>query len=751
MNRRRFLVGTLAASGALLVGWAVQPPRQRLHGARPLSVPGAVALNGWVALGPDGSVSVVVPKAEMGQGVNTALPMLVAEEMDVPLSAVRIEQAPIDKIFGNVEVIRDTLPFHPDERGDLKDGVRWVLSKVAREMGVMMTGGSSSVKDLWQPMREAGAVARAMLVAAAAEAWKTKPGDCSTAEGFVLHRDGRRASYASLAARAAVVGADITPGDVRLKPPAQFRLIGQSVPRRDSPSKVNGRALFGIDARVPGMLYAAVTMAPMIGGKVASFDRAAVRRLPGVVDTLDFSSALRQHMGAGAGVAVIARSYWQARQALAALNVKWTDGPNAGLTTQAVFAQLAHALDNESGHTYYSSGSLQAGASAARVVQAEYRAPFLAHATMEPINCTAQVANGRVKLWVSTQVPSVAVEIAADVAGVGRDDVSVDLLLLGGGFGRRLEVDMVAQAVAIAMHAGGHAVQVIWSREDDIGHDVYRPAALARFRATLDADGRVLSYDNKSASGSIGHQYVARTLGLPAFGPDRSAAEGEFDMQYEIVNQRIAHVIVDSAVPLGYWRSVGHSHNAFFKESFIDELAHAAGQDSVAFRRALLATHPRHRAVLDAAVARAGGPAEGRAHGVALHQCFGSIVAQVAEVSVEEGEIRVHRVVCAIDCGLAVNPNIVAQQMESAVIYGLSAALGGEITLAGGRVQQTNFSDYPVLRIDRAPLVETIIIKSAEPPEGVGEPGTPPIAPAVANAMFRLTGQRLRSLPLRLG
>jgi isoquinoline 1-oxidoreductase beta subunit len=353
-------------------------------------------------------------------------------------------------------------------------------------------------------------------------------------------------------------------------------------------------------------------------------------------------------------------------------------------------------------------------------------------------------------LWVSTQVPGIAAAIAAKVAGVKTADVSIVVPYLGGGFGRRLEVDMVAQAVAIAKQSGGRPVQVIWSREEDMRHDVYRPAAMARFTAALDAAGNVLAYDNKSASGSITHQVVARNFGLIGAGPDKTTAEGEFDMPYEFANQRIAHVVVATPVPLGYWRSVGHSHNAFFKESFISELALAAGKDPVAFRRGLLTRHPRHLAVLDAAVAKAGKPPAGRAHGVALHQSFGSIVAQVAEVSIEDGAIRVHRVTCAVDCGIAVNPNIIAQQMESGVIFGLSAALSGEITIKDGQVQQSNFHDYQVLRADRAPQVDTIVIKSVMPPEGIGEPGVPPIAPAVADAVFALTGQRLRSLPLRL-
>jgi isoquinoline 1-oxidoreductase subunit beta len=749
-SRRRFLLGGLAAGGALLVGWGVMPPRQRLRTAGPPAVEGdAVALNGWVAIAPDGTVSVVVPRSEMGQGVNTALPMLLAEELDAPLEHVRISQAPIDKIFGNLAVLRENLPFHPDDRGSIKQGAQWVMSKVGRELGLMFTGGSTSVKDAWAPMREAGAVARAMLVRAAAERWNLDASRLSTRDGFVLHPDGRRLGYGELAARAAVVGADIEPGDVRLKSPAEFRLIGRPVPRRDSPAKVNGSALFGIDARVPGMLYAALRMAPVVGAGVASFDASKALAMPGVLKVVDVSSALPRFSGAGAGVAVVAKTWWQARQAAAALPVTWSASPHAGLSSEAIFADFRKLLDGESGFVYFESGS-QDVQGAAKTIQAEYRAPFLAHAAMEPINCTAQLKDGKLKLWTSTQVPSVAVEVAAKVAGVDRADVALDVMLLGGGFGRRLETDMVAQAAAIAKAMDGRPVQLIWTREDDVTHDVYRPQALARFSAKLDANGKVLAWDNKSVSGAIGHQYFPRNLGLPGIGPDKTTAEGEYDMQYAIPNRRIAHVIADSAVPIGYWRSVGHSHNAFFKEGFLDEVAHAAGKDPVLLRRELLRDHPRHLAVLEAALAKAGTAPAGRAHGVALHQSFGSIVAQVAEVSVADRQIRVHRVTCAVDCGIVVNPNILAQQVESAVVFGLSAALGGEITLKNGRVQQSNFGDYPVLRMMDAPLVETVIVPSMEPPEGMGEPATPPVAPAVAAAVFKLTGQRLRSLPLRL-
>ncbi|HSY26609.1 MAG TPA: molybdopterin cofactor-binding domain-containing protein, partial [Burkholderiaceae bacterium] len=502
---------------------------------------------------------------------------------------------------------------------------------------------------------------------------------------------------------------------------------------------------FGLDVRPEGMLYAAVKMSPTFGGSVQDFDASAVKTMPGVLHVVDFSSA-----GGKAGVAVVAQSFWQAKQAAAALPIVWDAGPHAALSSPAVFKELADKLDNEAGHIYYDRGDLDAGRGAVKTVKAEYAAPFLAHATMEPINCTAQVKDGKVKLWVATQVPSIAVDAAAKVAKVKADQVEIAVTYLGGGFGRRGEVDMVGQAVAIAMAAEGKPVQVIWTREEDMTHDVYRPAALARFSAAIDGTGNVLSYHNKSASGSVTQQYLARTYDLPPGGPDKTTAEGEFDMQYEFANQRISHVIVPTPVPIGYWRSVGHSHNAFFKESFVDELAHETGKDPVEFRRSLLKNHPRHLAVLNAAVEKAGHAEAGRALGVALHQSFGTIVAEVAEVSVADNEIQVHKVTCAVDCGIAVNPNIIAQQLESGVIFGLSAALSGEITLKDGKVEQQNFDTYPVLRMNQVPQVDVVIIKSAEAPTGVGEPGTPPIAPAVANAVFALTGKRLRKLPLRL-
>ncbi|CAN5882490.1 xanthine dehydrogenase family protein molybdopterin-binding subunit [soil metagenome] len=746
-SRRRFILGGLGVAGALLIGWGVLPPRQRLNGVAPLLTgAGEIALNGWIKIAKDGSVTVVVHRSEMGQGIHTALQMLVAEELDVPMSMVKPMHASIDKIYGNIAVLADGLPFHPDDTGSLKKTAVWMTSKLARELGIQMTGGSSSVKDAWMPLRQAGATARAMLVQAAAKEWGVPPGECMVKDGVVSHVSGKQANYGDLAAKA--VG--VEPAEIRLKNTKDFKLIGTPQARTDSAAKVNGSAQFGIDVRPPGLLYAALKMSPVFGGKIKTVDADAVKLMRDVIAVVDFSAAVGSQ--GVAGVAVVAKSYWSAKQAAAALPLAWEEGSHAKLSSAGVFKELSDKLSSESGFTYYKQGDPAAALAAkdAKVIKAEYRAPFLAHATMEPINCTAQWKDGKLDLWVSTQVPSIAVNVAAKIAQIKPEDVTLHMTYLGGGFGRRLEVDMVAQAVAVALHTKGAPVQLIWSREDDLSHDMYRPAALARFSASLDANGNVTGYDNKSASGSITHQVLARTFGLAGAGPDKTTAEGEFDMPYEFLHQQIAHVIVPTPVPLGFWRSVGHSHNAFFKESFIDELAHAAGKHPVAFRRELLKNHPRHLAVLDAAVAKAGQAQPGRALGVALHQSFGTIVAEVAEVSVQGKTITVHKVSCAADCGIVVNPNIVLQQLESAVIFGLSAALYGEITIKDGKVEQGNFHDYPVLRLNETPEIETVLIRSAEPPEGIGEPGTPPIAPAVANAIFTLTGQRLRSLPLRL-
>ena len=755
MRKRTFLLGAIGVTGALAVGWSLLPPRQRLNTTTPLpTAPGQVAFNGWVKIGSDDIVTVVMPKSEMGQGAHTGVAMLLAEELDADWFRVRVEASPIDAIYNNLASTADGLPFHPDDGGAVQQVARWLTAKTMREFGLMLTGGSSSVKDLWLPMRQAGASARGMLVAAAAKTWGVPAGEISVAAGVVSHASGKSARFGELAAAA---GQQALPGDVVLKEPAQFKLIGQPKLRLEAAAKGTGQAGFGLDVLQPGQLYATVKMCPTIGGKVASFDGAAALALPGVKQVL----AVAGYHGGTAGVAVIADTPWHAMKALNAVVVTWDEAlPMAAFDSTVELDRLAQTLDQNDGFGYYKTGDVAAALKAARTtLSAEYRAPYLAHFTMEPQNCTVQFKDGRATVWAPTQVPGLARRAAALALGIDSDKVEVHVQFLGGGFGRRLDVDFVGQAAAIAKAAGGVPVQTFWSRAEDTQHDFYRPAAVSRFKAGLDEKGQVVAWHNMSAGQSVVQQVLGRLFGLPGAGPDKTTSEGAFDQPYEWPNARIAHAIVELPVPVGFWRSVGHSHQAFFKESFVDEAAFAAKQDPVAFRAALLQKHPRHLKVLQRAAERAGwgqplpaAPDGAKmARGVALHQSFGSVVAQVAEVSVAADKtIRVHRVVCAIDCGTPVNPNLIRQQMESGVVFGLTAALYGQIDIAKGRVRQSNFHDYPALRIDACPVIETEIIAGSGTPEGVGEPGTPPIAPAVANAIFALIGQRLRSLPLKL-
>ena len=767
MVSRRVVLGTLAAAGALVVGWGVLPPRQRLTGSAPLPSPaGQKAFNGWVRIGTDNRVTVMVPKSEMGQGVTTALAMLLADELDADWAQVHTEHPPLDNIYNNIATVADGLPFHPDDHGALARGAAWMTAKAMREIGLQMTGGSSSIKDLWLPMREAGASARAMLVAAAANGWQVPAADCTVAAGVVRHAtSARQASFGELAERAAALP---LPSPLTLKTAAQFTLIGQPVKRHEAAGKHDGSARFGIDTTLPGMLYASVVMCPTLGGAVVSFEAQAAAAMPGVKQVLAVPGL---HGGSG-GVAAVADTPWHAMQAAKAVVVQWNHGPAAQLSSAGITQQLTQALDEGEGFAYRAVGDAPAAMKqAARTISAQYHAPLLSHATLEPQNCTVLFNPGQggkagsATVWAPTQVPGLARWVAAKALGLDKEQVTINVTLLGGGFGRRLEVDFVAQAAAIAAEVAktlpGVPVQTCWTREQDSTHDFYRPPCVARYQAGLDAAGKVVAWTAQSAGPSIVQQFLARHFGLPGAGPDKTTAEGAFDQAYEWPNARIGHKIVALPVPVGFWRSVGHSHQAFFKESFVDEAAAAAQADPLAFRLALLAQHPRHRAVLQRAADKAGWgqplapAADGakKARGLALHQSFGSIVAQVAEVSIDPAtpkRIRVHRVVAAIDCGFAVNPNGIRQQMDSAVIFGLSAALFGEITLDKGQVQQSNFHQQALLRLADCPTIETEIIASTEPPEGVGEPGTPPIAPAVSNALFALTGQRLRSLPLRL-
>jgi isoquinoline 1-oxidoreductase beta subunit len=765
VRRRTLFLSGAAAAGALVVGWSVLPPRERIGAVDALPVDdGEVGLNGWIKIGADGTVMLAMNRSEMGQGTHTALAMLVAEELDVPLARVRLVTAGPERLYGNVSAMVASVPyFHPREtepgqESTAAKATQWVVAKVARELGINLTGGSSSVVDAWGVLPLAAATARARLVNAASIAWKQPAGEILVKDGVVSHSSGSSAHYGELARMAAAT----PPGDVRVKAREDWRLVGTSAPRIDVAAKSDGSAVFGIDVRLPGMLFAAIRHCPMLGGSAGAVDVAPALALPGVERVV----RLGPYAGSTAALAVVGRTTWHAQRGADAIRVEWQQRPAGALDSAAILGQLeasaraAHAGDG--GFVFHRRGDVAAAdAAATHHVEATYRAPYLAHATMEPINCTARVAAGKVEVWAPTQVPGLARAVAALVADVPEDAVTVHVTYLGGGFGRRLDVDFVGQAVRIALETGGRPVQLTWSREEDLRHDFYRPAGVALLTAGLDAEGLPLTLRAASAGDAITPRWMER--GIPALAgpfdtPDKTTSEGLFDQPYGIAHQRIAHVATKSGVPVGYWRSVGHSHNAFFGESFVDELAHAGGKDPVAYRLLLLKDAPRHAAVLRLAAERAGWPghgqsrplAAGRALGVALHESFGSVVAQVVEASIEGGRPRVHRVVCAADVGTVVNPGIVAQQMEGAVIFALSAALYGRIDIEGGVVRQSNFPSYPVVAMGEAPAIETNLVPSTRLPGGVGEIGTPPLAPALANALFALTGKRLRELPLAL-
>ena len=753
MKRRHFILGAAGFGGALVVGWGVMPPRSRQ--GKPELLPlqaGDVALNGWLKIAADGAVVLAMPRSEMGQGVHTALPMLVAEELNMPLANVRIEQAGFDAIYGNVAMLMGSLPFHPSttEGPDVATHIRatqWMVSKVVRELGINATGGSSSVADAWEPVRVAAATVGARLRQAAAVQWQV-PLESVRIEAGQVVSGSERAGFAQLSQAAAQVDA-VT---VTLKPQSEFTLLGQATARFDIPSKVAGQAVFGIDVRVPGMVFAVARMAPTLQGDVASIDVSPATALAGVLQVVQFPPDAQS----AGGYAVVAKTTWQAKQGADRVAVTWANGEGALADTVTIAKQLQAAVQARDGFAFYERGDVASWqATATSQVAATYDAPYLAHATLEPMNCTAQLLAGKLKLWVPTQVPGMVAAKAASVAGVDLEQVELVVTQLGGGFGRRLEVDFVAQAVRVAMAMPGQAVQLLWEREQDMRHDYYRPMHVAALSAGVNADGVVDGLRIDSAGDAITPRWMAR--GLPKLSgpvdlPDKTTAEGLFDIPYGFANQRMAHTATNSGVPIGFWRSVGHSHNAFFSESFVDELAHAAQKDPAAFRQALLSQAPRYKAVLDRVLKESNWgqvlPAD-QAMGVALHESFGSIVAQVARVQAMPGEQwRVVEVHCAIDCGVVVNPETVAQQMEGSVVFALTAVAYGRIDIEAGVVQQSNFPDYPMLSLAQTPVVHTHIVQSNRAPGGVGEPAVPPLAPAVGNALFALTGKRRRSLPI---
>jgi isoquinoline 1-oxidoreductase subunit beta len=708
VSRRTFLVTTAAAGGGLLVGFYL--PQLVTAGATTASAD-LFAPNGFVRIGRDDSVTLVMPQVEMGQGTYTSMTMLIAEELEVDLSQVTLEAAPAnDKLYAN--------PL----------------------LGFQVTGGSTSVRAMWEPLRRAGAVARVMLIAAAANDWNVDPLTCYAEHGEVIHAPtGQRLKYGALVDAAAKLP---VPDHVALKDPKDFTLIGTPAKRIDTPRKVDGKAVFGIDAVVPGMKFATVAACPVLGGKLAGVDDSKAMAIKGV----------RQVVRLGNAVAVVGDNMWAAIQGLATLDIDWDDGPNAKLSTADIIQQMDTASQNPGVVARKEGDVAKALADAARKIEAVYELPFLAHAAMEPMNCTVHVREDACDVWVGNQVVSRAQATAAQVTGLPPEKVQVHNHLIGGGFGRRLDVDGITQAVAIAKQVDG-PVKVMWSREEDIQHDIYRPYYYDRLSAGVDAEGMPIAWSHRVTGSSILARWAP-----PAFkdGLDSDAVEGAAkEMSYSIPNILVDYVRYEppSGLTTGWWRGVGPAHNIFVVESFIDELAASAKKDPVDYRRRLLGNAPRMRGVLDLAAEKAGWgrpPPPGRGRGVSVQFAMGSYLSQIAEVEVsKDGEVVVRRVVCAVDCGQIVNPDTINAQMEGGIIFGASAALWGEITLKNGRVEQNNFNDYRVLRINEAPRIEVYLVNSTEPPGGIGEPGTIGIFPAIANAVFAVTGKRIRKLPIK--
>ena len=696
-----------AASGGLLIGFTAVPSIRDADAAQ--SVAGATFTpNAFIRIGSDGQIVLTMPYVEMGQGTYTSIPMLIAEELEVDLKQVRVEHAPPnEKLYAN--------PL----------------------LGVQATGNSNAIRGAWQPLRQAGATARTMLVSAAAKRWNVDPASCRAQSGEVRHvPTGRSIKYGALAADAARMP---VPESVVLKRPADFKLIGTPAKRLDTPSKVNGTAVYGIDVRPPGVKIATLAQSPVFGGRVKNVNDAKAKAVKGV----------RQIVRLDDAVAVVADHMGAAKKGLAALVIEWDHGTHVRLDTGKIVDELAKAT-LKSGRVAQNIGNVEkAMATAVTKVEATYQVPFLAHATMEPMNCTVHVRKDGCEIWVGNQALARAQATAAKTTGLPLDKVVVHNHLIGGGFGRRLEIDGVTRAVQIAMQVDG-PVKVVWTREEDIQHDMYRPYFFDRISGGLDAKGMPVAWNHRFAGSSI----IARWA-PPLFkdGLDPDTTDGAIHLTYALPNMHVEYLRVEPpGIPTAFWRSVGPSHNVFVVESFMDELAAAAKQDPVAYRRALLDKTPRAKAVLDLAAEKAGWgkplPA-GVGRGVSVQFVFATYLAQVAEVEVsKDGAVRVRRVVCAVDCGTVVNPDTVRAQIQSGIIFGITAALRGEITLKDGRVQQSNFHDYQMLRMNETPAIEVYIVNSVEPPGGMGEAGTSAIAPAVTNAIYAATGKRIRKLPV---
>ena len=695
-SRREFLKVSAIAGGGLMLGVRLGSAAEPAGPFRP---------NAWITIGADGGVTLVSHRNEMGQDVHTSLAMLLAEELGVSPQRVTVAEAPPDPAY---------------------------LNKL---MGAQITGGSTSIRDAWLPLRQAGATARTMLIATAAARWKVPASECSAQDGTVVHGD-KSLVYAELAADAA---SQPVPRGVPLKSATDFAVIGTALPRLDGGNKARGRTVFGIDAQQPGMVHAALAQCPVLGGKVTSFDASAVQDRPGV----------RKVVNIGEGVAVIADRYWTARSALADVKIRWDEGPAAKLDTAAIYATLDSAKD-EPGVVIRQAGDPAAVMGRSKPIEQWYRSQMLAHVSLEPPNCLARVSPDGVDVWTSTQFPQGARSIAAQAAGVEPDRVRIHPQFIGGGFGRRLDVDFIGQAVAVAKQLPGVPVKTIYSREDDVTHDFYRPPSLHQMRAVLDA-GKLSALTLKLISPSITNRAFP---GSVKDGKDVFMTEGLVDFTYDIPNLELRTVIREVGIRVGYWRSVSNALNAFAIESFIDELAHSAGQSPVDFRAELLSSQPRQKAVLLRAVRESGFTANAgpkRAFGLASMQCYETHVALVAEISDTEKRVKIEKLTYAVDPGIAVHPDQVVAQLESGAVSGLINAVRSKVTVKNGRVEQSSYDSFPIPRMADMPRTDVVLMPSGDSPGGMGEVGVPLVAPALANAVFALTGKRIRSLPLEDG
>jgi len=721
VNRRSFLklsvsIGA-AAGGGLLLGISLPaasqgdaPKGKSVIGGDGDEAPqsGVFEPDAFVQIDSTGKVTLIIPKVEMGQGVYTSIPMLIAEELEVPLDTVVIAHAP-----PNEKLFSDPL------------------------LGGQLTGGSTSIRYAWEPMRRAGATARVLLISAAAQQWQVDPSTCHAERGEVVHAaSSRRIGYGQLADAAAKLPA---PQNVTLKDPKDFKLIGTTVKRLDSPEKIDGTAMFGLDVRLPDMVYAAIVNSPVFGGTLVSVDDTNAKKIPGV----------RQVIKLDNGVAVIGDHTWAAKRGAAALDITWNEGRSASYSTAKVVQELANA-SKQNGAVARKDGDVTKGFADAKTrVDAVYQQPFLAHATMEPVNCTVSVRADGCDIWVGTQVPTRAVDAGVRITGLPADKITVHNHLLGGGFGRRLETDFIAQALKVGKQLNT-PVKVVWTREEDVQHDMYRPYYYDTISAGLDANGKPIAWQHRIVGSSI----LAR-FAPPAFknGLDPDAVEVASDLPYDLPNQLIDYVRQEPMdIPTAFWRGVGPTRSTFVVESFIDELAAQAKIDPVKYRRDLLDKTPRAKNVLDVATQAAGWGStlpKGQGRGVSVMHAFGSFLSMVVDVTVNgDGEVAVNRVVCAVDCGMVVNPNTIEAQIQGGVIFAITAALYSEITIKDGRVEQSNFTDYRILRIDQTPTIDVHIIRSTEAPGGIGEPGTAALSPALTNAIYAATGKRLRQLPV---